>query len=356
MDGGSPIRSLTHFFSGAQSKEETASAYLATLLDSDPEFRVRFLDLADVEPRLDGSLEWAVRVEDSRVNTGTVDVTLEWPRGDPTTFVMVENKVSASAKTDGQFRKYYRGAVAAWPGRRIIGLYLSPSTGLAVSEIGQVRATEEYLARGGGRPNADEVFAIDWENDVAPIIRGLPSAADWFVASGIDEVLSAIKHPPLPPDEQRDAIRRIVDAAVSDLDSAAPGDPFVPWRSKGQEAIYKPGGMLTIWVTVVFPVDEGSRLLHDVVVDDVVRVRLITHFGLRDAADKPPEVVRAWRALLREQRVLIGDMEFEPTPSRRLQYTDEQHVSRAGLQALLVERALQVVAFLRAHPELHAFD
>ena len=116
VDGGSPIRSLTHFFSGAQSKEETASAYLATLLDSDPEFRVRFLDLADVEPRLDGSLEWAVRVEDSRVNTGTVDVTLEWPPGDPTTFVMVENKVSASAKTDGQFRKYYRGAVAAWPG------------------------------------------------------------------------------------------------------------------------------------------------------------------------------------------------------------------------------------------------
>jgi hypothetical protein len=350
------MRTLKHFFVGAQSKEETASAYLATLLDSDPVFRSRFLDLAHVEPGLDGSLDWAVRVEDSRVNTGAVDVTLEWPRGDPTTFIMVENKVAASAKDDGQFRKYYRGAVAAWPGRRVVGLYLAPSRGLAASEIGQVKATEEYIARGGGRPDADEVFAIDWENDVTPIVRGLPSASDWFVASGIDEVLNAIKHPPLPPDQQRDTIRRIVDDAVADLGGAVPGNPFQPWHSKRQEAVYKPGGMLTIWVTVVFPVDEGFRLLHDVVVDDVVRVTLVTHFGLRVEAVKPPEVVQAWRAILRERRVLIGDMEFEPTPSRRLFFTDEQHVSRAGLQALLVERALQMVAFLRSHPELRAFD
>jgi hypothetical protein len=350
------MQSLTHFFTGAQSKEEVASAYLATLLDSDAEFRRRFLALAEVEPPLDGSLDWAVRVEDSRVNAGAVDVTLEWPRAEPTTFVMVENKVAALAKTDGQFRKYYRGAVAAWPGRRVVGLYLAPSKGLAASEIGQVRATEEYIARGGRRPGADEVFAIDWENDVAPIVRGLPSASDWFVASGIDEVLNAIKHPPLPPDQQRDAIRRIVDDAVADLGGAVSGDQFQPWHSKRQEAVYKPGGMLTVWVTIVFPVDEGSRLLHDVVVDDVVRVTLVTHFGLRVEAVKPPEVVQAWRSILRERRVVIGDMKFEPTPSRRLSFTDEQRVSRAGLQALLVERAGQIVAFLRAHPELRAFE
>lgn len=350
------MRTLKHFFAGAQSKEETASAYLATLLDSDPVFRSRFLDLAHVEPRLDGSLDWAVRVEDSRVNTGAVDVTLEWPRGDPTTFIMVENKVAASAKDDGQFRKYYLGAVSVWPGRRVIGFYLAPSRGVAASEITDVERTEEYKARAGGRPGADAVFPIDWGDDVAPLVRGLPSAADWFVSSGIDEVLSAIKHPPLPPDAQRAAIREIVGRAVEDLADADPGATFIAWHSERQEAVLKPGGMLTIWVIVVFPVDEEARLFHDVVVDDVVRVTLVTAFGLRSAADQPPEVVRAWRALLRERRVLIGDMEFEPTPSRRLRFTDEQHISRAGLQALLVERALQMVAFLRSHPELRAFD
>ena len=153
------MRTLKHFFGGAQSKEETASAYLATLLDFDPVFRGRFLALATVEPPLDGSLDWAVRVEDSRMNAGAVDVTLEWPREDPTTFVMVENKLAASAKQVGQLRKYYLGAVNTWPGRRIVGFYLAPSREVAASEIEEVKGTDEYRARSGGRPNADEVFA-----------------------------------------------------------------------------------------------------------------------------------------------------------------------------------------------------
>ena len=290
------------------------------------------------------------------MNAGAVDVTLEWPREDPTTFVMIENKLAASAKRAGQLRKYYLGAVNKWPGRRIVGFYLAPSKGLGASEIREVRDTEEYRARGGERPNADEVFPLDWENDVAAIVRGLPSADDWFETSGIDEVLKAIAHPPLPPDEQRDVIRDIVNRALHDLANAVPGVAFFSWRSVGQEAVYKPGGMLTIFVTVAFPVDEEARLLRDVVVDDNVRVTLVTHFGLRTEAVKPPEVVGAWRELLRERRVDISGMDFEPTPNGRLQLVDEVQVSRAALQELIVKRATQVTTFLRERPELRAFD
>ena len=74
-------------------------------------------------------------------------------------------------------------------------------------------------------------------------------------------------------------------------------------------------------------------------VDDSVRVTLITDFGLRKGAVKPPEVVSAWRTLLRERRIDISDMVFEPTPKGRLQFVDEVQVSRAALQALIVERA-----------------
>jgi hypothetical protein len=92
------------------------------------------------------------------------------------------------------------------------------------------------------------------------------------------------------------------------------------------------------------------------VVDDNVRVTLVTHFGLRTEAVKPPEVVGAWRELLRERRVDISGMDFEPTPNGRLQLVDEVQVSRAALQELIVKRATQVTTFLRERPELRAFD
>jgi hypothetical protein len=355
-DGTGQTRALTHFFSGAQSREETASAYLATLLDYEPEFRRRFLALAPVDPPLDAALDWAVRVEDGRTNTGAVDVTLEGPRGTPTTIVMIENKLAASAKTEGQFLKYYRGAVSTWPERRVVGLYIAPSRGLAASEIDLVRGDEAYRARSGGSPNADAVFPLDWENDVAPVVRGLPGAADWFAATGIEEVLKAIAHPALPPDAQRAVLRDIANGAVEDLEGELPGVPFTVWHCLTEEDVLKPGGMLTISVIVVFRVDEQARVLGDVVGDDVVHVTLVTDFGLRGAAVKPPEVLSAWKALLREPRIEIGGMVFEPTLRRRLKSVEEVQVSREALQALIVERATQVTAFLQARPELRAFD
>ena len=120
--------------------------------------------------------------------------------------------------------------------------------------------------------------------------------------------------------------------------------------------VFKPGGMLTISVAVAFPVDEEARLLGDVVVDDQVRVTLITDFGLRTTAVKPPEVVSAWKALLRERWVDISGMVFESTPSRRLKSVEEVQVSRARLQSLIVEHARQVTDFLLEHSELRAFD
>ena len=51
-----------------------------------------------------------------------------------------------------------------------------------------------------------------------------------------------------------------------------------------------------------------------------------------------------------------SSMVIEPTPKGRLQSVNEVQVSRAALQALIVERAEQVTAFLRAHPQLRAFD
>lgn len=352
----SHLRTLKHFFDGAQSREETASAYLATLLDFAPEFRRRFLALVPVDPPLDASLDWAVRVEDYRTNAGTVDVTLEGPRDNPTTVVMIENKLAASAKTEGQLLRYYCGAVNTWPERRVVGLYLAPSRGLAASEIDLVRGSDVYRARGGGSPNADAVFPLDWENDVAPVVRGLPGAAGWFETSGIDEVLKAIAHPALPPDAQRAVLREIANGAVEDLADQLPGVPFTVWHCMTEEDVMKPGGMLTISVIVVFPVDEEAKLLGDVVSDDAVHVALVTDFGLRGAAVKPPEVLSAWKTLLRERRIEIGGMVFEPTLRRRLKFVEEVHVSRDELQALIVRRAEQVTTFLRERPELRAFD
>jgi PD-(D/E)XK nuclease superfamily len=351
------MQTLTHFFRGAQSREETASAYLATLLDYDPEFRQRFLALIPADPPLDPSYDWAVRVEDVRTNAGAVDVSLEGPKSDPTTVVLIENKLVSSAKTDGQLLKYYRGAASVWPERRIVSLYLAPSRQLGASEVELVRSSETYRSRRISRPEPDEVMAIEWEGDLARMIRALP-AADWFVASGIEEVISAIKRRPLPPDAQREVIRYIVDCALTTLAERLPGVRFASWPCATEEYIYKPGGMLTVSVSMVYPVDEQGNLFRDVVLDDVglVSVTLVTDFGLRTKATQPPEVIQSWGALLHKGVIEVAGIEFERSPRRRFQHVDTVQTSQAALQQLIVERASQVVAFLRPRPELRAFE
>ena len=83
---------LRHFFENMLRREETASAFLATLLDYDPSFRQAFLRLALDEPGLADEGTRTVRVEEDRV-----DVTPE----SEAAYVVIENKIGSGADHRG---------------------------------------------------------------------------------------------------------------------------------------------------------------------------------------------------------------------------------------------------------------
>ena len=112
---------LNFFFAGMQNKETTASAWLATMLSYNLAFRGEFLKLTGVEPPLDPARPWQINVETEL--SGPCDVTLE----DDDTLVFLEDKVSASAKTKGQFRRYHHGAANSRAAKQLVGIYLGPS-------------------------------------------------------------------------------------------------------------------------------------------------------------------------------------------------------------------------------------
>ena len=70
---------LEFFFRGMQNKETSASAWLATLLRHNGQFRRALFGLINVEPPIDPEVNWEIAVETEL--DGWVDVTLENAHG-----------------------------------------------------------------------------------------------------------------------------------------------------------------------------------------------------------------------------------------------------------------------------------
>jgi hypothetical protein len=100
---------LRHCFNGPQSKENAASAWLATLLDYDPAFRAESFKVVPPVAGLDPAADWTADVE-TPLN-GPCDLTLETAA----TFVFLEDKIAASARMDRQFVRYSRPLPPADP-------------------------------------------------------------------------------------------------------------------------------------------------------------------------------------------------------------------------------------------------
>ena len=177
---------LAFFFRGTQSKEETSSAILATLLQHDVTFRTEFLRDIRCAPALESELDWTVRVEDSRAGMRRLDLTLEAQE----TVVLIENKLSQSAKREGQLVEYYDASAAQWPDRRVIALYLTPEQSWGRDEV---ESATTAIRDAGRSPNdgPDWAQAISWAR-IREIIGGQAGSRSWFARSGIEQIDLAI--------------------------------------------------------------------------------------------------------------------------------------------------------------------
>jgi hypothetical protein len=245
-------------------------------------------------------------------------------------------------------RRYYQAAVQYWPDKRIIAIYLGPTADLGDSEVALVRDTDEYKGR-QGETTADYVDSFTWVR-IGEIIDSLPRGETWFAETGIEAVRATIKAATtaLPYDPQRIEVRRVVEDVKKRL--AAEGSPaeFQRWSSSGQEDIFTVKGPVSLFLTVVFDIDPTSSMLRDVVVGDRFRLAIKTDVMLSTRGHKSPAVVATWNQLLETGSAKIEGLgELPVRDKRRFGHIEARDYSEQELKALIVERAVSVVRFLR---------
>jgi hypothetical protein len=293
---------LDFFFKGMQNKETSASAWLATLLHHNAAFRREFLGLVGVEPPLDPARRWVVNVETPL--SGPCDVTLE----DEDTLVFLEDKVSASAKTKGQFLRYYLGALDKpdLAAKRLVGVYLGPSVSTGDDERESVTGHPEFSGRRAAGFN-DDAKCLGWKDNLSDVVEVATTDDDWFARKGLAAILAHIVKVEggRPFNQQREDLRQLMKRVAQRVMAAGREAGWGPkvrlerWAGIGYEAQYTPTVGITTFLTLWYDEDEDPPYdLHGVVVDNRIRARGTVSFnpsvkhGRRDT-----ELMARWASL-----------------------------------------------------------
>jgi hypothetical protein len=343
---------LTYFFAGQQSKENVASAWLATLLRFDEGFLRSFLELIPVDPQIDQAGDWTVKVEQGFTGqAGAVDVTLESTAG---TFILIENKLGASAVTEQQLVHYYLGAIRDHSGERVIAVYLVPRATLAEPELTLVENEPEFARRAGA--NADAATALVWTDDafkrrVNSTVMRLGPELRWFGLTGFESIQSVIgrRATGREPDPLRKELSIIIKRARVHL-SRTPGRPKLRrWSSIGYESIYNEKSLVTMFLVVHFDEEEEppNRLI-DVVKGDLVRASVYVSFAPSSTGLKDGRVMAAWDDLVAREPIELPGLGMVPVRQGLTFRHDEPSAwrTKAELEELLVRLGDPVLSFI----------
>lgn len=342
---------LGYFFKGMQNKETSASAWLATLLRHDRGFRSAFFDLIGVDHAHADSHTWEINVETEL--SGPCDVTLETED----TFVFVENKVSASARTENQFLRYYLGAArGARAAKRLVAVYLGPSVSTGLAERDRVVGDALFLDRvAAGR--GDYAVCLGWKDHIGNLVDVATASDDWFARTGLEAILRHIEklERGRPPNAQREFLRRLMRSVAQQVVASARHDGLSDtvrldrWASVGEETLYTPSRAITTFLTLTFDEDEEEPYeLHDVVVGDHIRLRRVTvafnPSSKRGRQDR--ELMARWRSMIASGAVFVpGIGEVPAVNDTSFAIAAAFEGSSRVLEALLVERATAALAF-----------
>lgn len=333
---------LRHFFENMVRREETASAFLATLLDCDATFRGAFMGLAMGDPAMGDpamadSEPWSVRVEEERV-----DLTLE----SPTTLVLIEDKIGSGAKQQGQLLRYYQAAVAAKSAKRIVAVYLAPR-GIGIDEVDLVRRSAVFIERA-----SDIACHLPWET-VAEIIDRLPQKeTSWFAQSGMREIERAIdraRQERYPALGDRALVRRVADNALESLSASCPDIRLGRWGGRDSEEILTYGTPVTMWLDAVFEVGaEPPFEPIGVSQPDGIHITVRSMFKLAGRVRRTSDLGRRWDQLLQAGSVEVPGVGRHDLGPNKWFVRSEQVVGSAEvLEGVLADTGQHVLEFLR---------
>jgi len=288
---------LKHFFRGFLKKEEVASAFLATLLESDTQFRDFFFEtiFPNQAPFLAGSI-WNVQVESDRI-----DVRLESDNA----IVLIENKVRSSAYESGQLLRYYEMELARLcPGKVIFVVFVAPQ-GVGGHEIDNLVQHDIFR-------QDDFSAAIAWESLIMSIRKfDIPEPLKWFAQSGFDEILNIIENDSkavYPREGVRKILAQIVDEAFNTLQTRLQ-TPLSRWSAREYEQIQTNKTNVTMWLDLVFEIeDEPPYCPTNIQFDECLKVTLRTQIKLSTKGKKIPALKKWWREITTPKVIDIPDL------------------------------------------------
>ncbi len=159
-----------HFLGGGMCREEATSAFLATLIEQSEEFRSRFFKHCGISEFKVSRVEVERQFRDLTI-TGNGIV------------IVIENKISAASKTDGQLIRYYNQLKEELDsGTTVHSIYLSPKIKIGQSEIEKIPNVAGEIAK-----------SIAWD-ELKVLASGLTDFDRTFAENGVDTVLLAIKN------------------------------------------------------------------------------------------------------------------------------------------------------------------
>lgn len=268
------------FFEGKLSREESSSAYLATLLEQWHEFR-KALIAEYLNDEL-ASMDWSVEVEYKEI-----DILLK----NSNHFIIIENKVQGTSKSPDQVLLYYNKLKAEKPQAICHCLYVAPSSSTGTSELEKVPFDDNELS---SSLSWEELFELMHSIDLG-VIRE-------FVSSGEEEVRRLIKEGneikyPLLGDKSiaSEIVNTVRDRIVNNYQELQ----FTTYRGRNSDVFYTCKSAVTLSFGIRYEVEEeppndliGSR-------DENGNLKLNVFCELRPSGkgSKIPEVKDWWDSI-----------------------------------------------------------
>ncbi len=279
------------FFEGKLSREESSSAFLATLLEQSPNFRNYFFRLIN-QPKLSANSH-LIEVEKNEV-----DVVLTFPIAKVT--ILVEVKIASSSKQDGQLAAYYERAKNDSPEQRFICVYVAPTATLGFSEIRQLELREQ-----------DSCFALAWDQ-LAAGAQEVHDLEDTFAINGFKKVLEIVekrRNAYFERTEDRAFVYDLVDVAAAIVQKTELPCSVKTWKDKRIVELYSIQTSITVSVTIRFEPDkDGFFELPRIEGDPVVNISA----GFRPARKyaRQPKTNEWWQSVSKTGEWKIAEFDF----------------------------------------------
>jgi len=301
------------FFFKIGVKEELASAFLATLLESDAAFRQDFLALLALQDR-SGRLHaltaasWQICTENP-IESGRVDIELQTE--DASSVILIENKVFSGSLQQGQLLKYYEALADKDPSKRtqIGAVLLGPGDAVGTFEVERVEHSR--LARGR---TADFAVRVGWL-DLQDLANAVPATevTAMFAKSGFREIVQIIKEGDKikwPPVGDRGRVWELAKKVRDNLQHAFPLIQLGhPWPERDSYTLWTQHSNVTMWLLLKFQADAKHPFEVHLEKAGRPELTLIGQLKLSAAGRRLTSVRSRWEEKTRDRVLAVSGLE-----------------------------------------------